>query len=102
MLIGMFIVKGTSPPMTNAERQRRFRQSHPGYYQRLHAQRRAHIKALCAEQTVAAKCVAATLVSEPVVLKIPIPRERLMLPAPVEVLEFPGLKTLQTVAIFKR
>jgi len=33
------------PPMSNTERQRRFRERNPGYYQRLHAKRRAAVKA---------------------------------------------------------
>ena len=36
------------PPMSNAERQRLFRERHPGYYAKLHARRRAGHKALIA------------------------------------------------------
>lgn len=32
-------------PLSNTERQRLFRERHPGYYQRLHAKRRAAVKA---------------------------------------------------------
>jgi hypothetical protein len=32
-------------PKTSAERSREFRERHPGYYQRLHAKRRAAVKA---------------------------------------------------------
>jgi hypothetical protein len=34
------------PPMSNLERQRRFRKRHPGYYKRLHRKRKAAEQAL--------------------------------------------------------
>lgn len=67
--------------MTNAERQRRFRERNPGYYQRLHAKRRAGEKARAAELIAAAQAMAAK-------------REPLMLPAPVETIEIPGMTTI--------
>jgi hypothetical protein len=36
--------------MSNTERQRRFRERNPGYYQRLHAKRRAEVEALYQQQ----------------------------------------------------
>jgi hypothetical protein len=41
--------------MSNTERQRQFRERHPGYYQRLHAQRRAAICERVAQQAALAQ-----------------------------------------------
>jgi hypothetical protein len=60
-----------APPMSNAERQRQFRERNPGYYGRLHRKRKAEVMALIAARTAAAEAMAAR----------PAP---LMLPAPVE------------------
>jgi hypothetical protein len=68
-------------PKSNAERQREFRERNPGYYGRLHARRRAEINAAVAQQSAMAQVVA-------------VRREPLMLPAPVEVLEIPGLNAI--------
>ena len=69
-------------PMSNTERQRRFRESHPGYYGRLHRKRRAGIKAmlarLWAEARVKAQAEAQAQASVTEVKRMP-----LMLPAPV-------------------
>jgi hypothetical protein len=67
--------------MSNAERQRRFRERNPGYYGRLHARRRAEAKAAVAQRLAMAQAVA-------------VRREPLMLPAPVELLEIPGLNAI--------
>jgi hypothetical protein len=67
--------------MTNTERQRLFRQRHPGYYGRLHAKRKAEVDALIAAR-------AATLPT----------RAPLLLPAPVETIELPGITTIPTLA----
>jgi hypothetical protein len=71
------------PPMSNYERQRQFCERNPGYYQRLRAKRRAESAALAARrdtaQTMAAK------------------REPLMLPAPVETIEIPGVTTIEAI-----
>jgi hypothetical protein len=69
--------------MSNAERQRRFRERNPGYYGRWHARRRALIKANLAAAKLAA--MAQSTVAR---------REPLLLPAPVEVLEIPGLNAI--------
>ncbi len=53
--------------MSNAERQRQFRERNPGYYGRLHARRRAESAALVAELAASA---------------VPAPAEQLMFPAP--------------------
>jgi hypothetical protein len=74
---------GRGAPMTNAERQRRFREEHPGYYQALHAKRRAEVKALIAERALAEVRAAA--------LALPV---RLALPAPVEAILIPGMTTI--------
>ena len=44
--------------MSNVERQRRFRERHPGYYGRLHRKRKAGIKARLAQQRAAAQAQA--------------------------------------------
>lgn len=41
--------------MSNTERQRRFRERHPGYYGRLHRKRNAGIKAARKQQRIAAQ-----------------------------------------------
>ncbi len=71
------------PPMSNAERQRQFRERNPGYYGRLMARRRAASKADAAR--AAALQVAA------------VKREPLMLPAPVEVVEIPGMNMIRAI-----
>jgi hypothetical protein len=76
------------PPMTNTERQRQFRKANPGYYARLHARRRAGMRARAAEVCIAALATAAR-------------REPLLLPAPVEALEIPGM-TIPAVGAFAK
>src|SRR5687768_3103944 len=66
-------------PMTNAERQAAFRERNPGYYGRLHAKRRAAVRALAAARAAAA---------------VPARTEPLMLPAPVEMPLFPGINAI--------
>ena len=90
--------------MSNAERQRNFRKSHPGYYARIQAAKRASAKRggaqLMAAMEAAAKtqeAAQAAPLTAAVPLALPMPPERLMLPAPVEVLVFPGLKTSETL-----
>jgi hypothetical protein len=76
-----------SPPVSNVERQRQFRERNPGYYKRLHAKRRAAVEELSAQRLAAAQ---ATVVK----------REPLMLPAPVETIEIPGMTTIpSTIAM---
>ena len=70
--------------MSNTERQRLFRERNPGYYGRLHAKRRAKIAALHAERVSAAQMVA-------------VKREPLMLPAPVETIQIPGMTTIEAI-----
>ena len=83
-----FFLKGDFRPMTNAERQAEFRRRNPGYYQRLHAQRRAALKARMAQRKEAERAAVmamadAQAMPEPVTLTIPVPTFRLALPAPV-------------------
>lgn len=67
--------------MSNTERQRQFRERNPGYYGRLHARRRAASRPRQAQLIAAAQPTAKE-------------RQPLMLPAPVEVLEIPGLNAI--------
>ena len=71
--------------MSNAERQRRFREEHPDYYRILHAKRRAAIKEHVAAMKAAAQ-------AEVVVTR----REPLMLPSPVEQILIPGMNAIPT------
>lgn len=48
-------------PMSNTERQRRFRQSHPGYYARLNARRRAASRPAPVEVIAMAQAAAAAM-----------------------------------------
>lgn len=66
--------------MSNTERQRRFRQRHPGYYARRRALRNALMDSMAA-QRVAVQVEA-------------VRREPLMLPAPVEVIQIPGMNAI--------
>jgi len=65
--------------MSNAERQRQFRERNPGYYARLHAKRRAAVRAMAAARAAAA---------------VPATPAPLMLPAPVEVIVIPGMNVI--------
>jgi len=67
-----------APPMSNTERQRRFRERNPGYYQRLHAKRRAQVQALH-QQMLREKAIARIIAPQ-----MPHP-EQLCLPAPEQV-----------------
>jgi hypothetical protein len=73
-----------SPPMSNAERQRLFRERNPGYYGRLHARQRARVKALAAQRAAVAQLLAVK----------PTP---LMLPAPVVIPVIPGLNAIAAI-----
>ena len=71
-----------SPAVSNTERQRQFRQRNPGYYGRLKARERAACKA----RVAAAQGVAEILHAYRT--------QPLMLPAPVEPIEIPGMTTI--------
>ena len=71
------------PPMSNAERQRRFQASHPGYDRRRKSRRRGSAKRAAAQLLVALQAKAAEA-----------KREVLMLPAPVENLVLVELNAL--------
>ena len=77
--------------MSNAERQRRFRENHPGYYARLQAQRRAPLKA------ARAKVMAMLAEAHAAEAAKAVKREPLMLPAPVETIEIPGMTTIAAI-----
>src|SRR3989442_7384483 len=81
-------------PMSNAERQRRFREDHPGYYARLQAQRRGPLKAARAKiKAMQAELFAAELAAAAA------KREPLLLPAPVEMIEIPGMNTIGAIPL---
>ena len=89
------------PPMSNTERQRKFRASHPGYFRKYKPRRNANQQAIRtwtaalaaaqAAETAAAAATAASIETPPARLALPAPPVRLALPAPVEPLEFPAL-----------
>jgi hypothetical protein len=72
-------------PMSNNERQRRFRERNPGYYGRLHARGRAGAKAGAAQLLAAAKAMAEK-------------HEPLALPAPVVTIEIPGMTMIPALS----
>ena len=84
--------------MSNAERQRRFRKRHPGYYARLHGRKRAAAKAAVARHIAAAQA-ATVAAATPEPLALPARPEPLMLPTPVEVVEIPGM-TITAIGAF--
>jgi hypothetical protein len=71
-------------PESNLERQRRFRERNPGYYTRANRARRA-----AERQAQEARVLAAMRA-----MGFGAHREPLMLPAPVEVLEIPGMNAI--------
>ncbi len=68
--------------MSNAERQRRFRGWNPGYYGRLHARRRAAVKASVAAMATATPPAAAEPLTLPAPVAIPVKPVQPALPAP--------------------
>ncbi len=85
-----------APPMSNAERQRKFRASHPGYNRKYsghstRAQRRRATQQIIELQR---KCEAhVQLVLRSTICK-PLP---LLLPAPVVTIELPAMTTLEKI-----
>jgi hypothetical protein len=69
--------------VSNTERQRRFRERNPGYYGRIKAKERAASKAW-AEERLAVLAILNAYQKTP-----------LMLPAPVEPIEIPGITTIR-------
>jgi hypothetical protein len=70
--------------VSNAERQRRFRQRHPGYSRRYKAARKERVNAYLAARAAEAAAIA--------------PRpQQLALPAPVEMLIIPGMNTIEAM-----
>jgi hypothetical protein len=69
--------------MSNCERQRLFRERNPGYYQRLHAKRRALEKPVVEAMLAEARAMATK-------------REPLMLPAPAVPIEIYGINSIPT------
>jgi hypothetical protein len=72
--------------MSNGERQQRFREANPGYYARLHARQRSAWKAAAKRRRMEAALAAAAPKPEP-----------LMLPAPAEPIEIPGMNTIAAI-----
>lgn len=70
-----------TPPMSNVERQRLFRLRHPGYYARVNARRRAASRPAVAPPVAVEQAPA-------------VRRGPLLLPAPVKLLEIPGVNAL--------
>ncbi len=78
-----------SPPMSNSQRQRAFRDRNPDYYRELHAKRRAEARAgVMAMQMETAINIA---IEETQTVKEP-----LALPAPAITFEFPGINAWPT------
>jgi hypothetical protein len=76
-----------SPPKSNTQRQREFRERNPNYYRRLHAKRRSGHKAVREQVLADAR---ALLLAER--------REPLMLPAPAETIEIPGMTMIPVMS----
>src|SRR4051794_23059305 len=73
------------PPMSNSERQRKFRASHPGYFNKYNGRRRtiaknAKARVIAMLRAQAAEANIATVA--PAIFTIPVPTVRLALPAP--------------------
>lgn len=85
MFIDGFTGVRPCPPMSNTERQRRFRERNPGYYGRLHRKRNAEAAARAAQTAPpeAAASVAALPVAMLTPLTRPTPQPQLCLPAPI-------------------
>jgi hypothetical protein len=81
----------TPPPKSNTERQRLFRKRNPGYYQRLHAKRRAKIAAMVAAMNAVPPETQQALAA---------PRQPLLLPAPVVIMELPVQQATPVVVTF--
>ena len=86
----MFQPRRKGNAVSNTERQRQFRERHPDYYRRLQAQRRAPLKALRAK-------IKAEQAERFAVEMAAMKREPLMLPAPVETIEIPGMTTIEAI-----
>jgi hypothetical protein len=86
--------------MTNYERQRLFRERHPGYYNKYNARQRqqteqvkqkmAALSRAAIEAELAAQAAAAAAAAAPATTQ-------LMLPAPAEPLIIPGMNTLEGI-----
>ena len=77
-------------PRSNYERQQDFLARHPGYYQRRYAKRKAATLTQLEQQQLTPATIAVT---------ISVKKEPLMLPAPVEPLILPALKTIETLGV---
>jgi hypothetical protein len=83
---GPGVFQARHPPVSNAERQRQFRERNPGYYGRRKAKERAASKAWAAARVAEVDAVTAILYAYTT--------QPLMLPAPVEPIEIPGMTTI--------
>jgi hypothetical protein len=80
-------------PKTSAERSREFRERHPGYYQRLHARKRAEIKAGAAKLHAALMAEFEAKVQawrEAVMPPMSVPITHLLPPAEIQALALPA------------
>jgi hypothetical protein len=82
-----------APPMSNNERQRRFRASHPGYFNKYNGRRKAMRKA-AKEKNRAMMAALAAAEAEKARAAAAIPAMSLMLPAPAEIPIIPGMNTI--------
>jgi hypothetical protein len=74
------------PPMSNTERQRKFRKSHPGYFKKYYGRKKSiekHVKARMQAEAQAAKAARDAARAE-ATLAILVKPQPLMLPAPVQ------------------
>lgn len=85
-----------SAPMSNAERQRRFRSRNPGYNRKYNghptAAQRRRAKEACVELLAKAEAHVQHVLRSTLCKPLP-----LMLPAPVETLAIPGMNTIQMI-----
>jgi hypothetical protein len=88
-------------PVSNAERQRKFRESHPGYFakyrvntKRVRAEVRAQMAQLLRDEAAAKAAAEAEKQKAAEQLLLPAPRPMLLLPAPVVVVTMPATPAL--------
>jgi hypothetical protein len=90
MLDDMLIIP---PPTSNAERQRQFVERNPGYYRKYSAQRRA------LEKEARERFLAAARAKAQAEKQAAERREPLLLPAPVETIEIPGMNKIEPAPV---
>jgi hypothetical protein len=87
-----------APPLSNAERQRLFRQRHPGYFNNYRSRQKAIADAARAGHLAQCQAQFAAQLAAEAEAQASASREPLMLPAPAEAIVLPGLnKTAEMV-----